>query len=249
MVISSLVLRRSASRRNIVLLAVALMLFLLQQHTATVGERTRLPLLNNIAVRILPNGSYLRWMTRAGMPQAEELTNRFRNRSSLQEKVNELYDLYTDPGYQPLFRWLSTSGKTTYVRFLLTHPRHLLLRREARVDLQRMFAYDCSFYIGSAKGYSRAIEDIFPMFRAGTVAILIVIVLLGFRFQKRPVLLIPLVGTALCAFQAILCYHADAMEVERHCVVTRVMLDLIGLTSVALLFDLAINKIPLIRTG
>ncbi|MFL6589957.1 MAG: hypothetical protein ACJ8M4_07275 [Chthoniobacterales bacterium] len=245
MLVISLVFKWRSVRPTVICLGVSILLFALQDWTARIGERKRLPLLNNIVLRILPNENQLRWFVRRGMPQADDLSNRFEKDTTPQSKMDDLTEMYTDGGYSNLFSWINTKGPGVYVRFLISRPRTAFLLRESRDNLSRIFTYDFSLYLGPPKGYSRVSAAIFfPLFRAGGIAALLIALLITFYYQRRRVLFVPHLIGLMTVFNAVLSYHADAMEVERHLVITRPMMELIGILSLALLVDGVMRGAP-----
>jgi hypothetical protein len=134
-------------------------------------------------------------------------------------------------------------GKAAYTRFLLTHWRQTLLLREKRAEVGRMFAHEFVLYVGKPKGWTRALRDFFPLCTAGGVTLLLAAVSAVFWRTREPRLLTPLLFAALCAFQAVFSYHADALEVERHEVLTRPLMDLIAILSIAMLLDVCLRAL------
>lgn len=72
-----------------------------------------------VANRIVPDAAYLEWFTDDGMP----LPSGVRPVVGLAGGDTTLA-FADDPAWN---RWAGDAGRTTYVRFLLAHPRHLLL--------------------------------------------------------------------------------------------------------------------------
>jgi hypothetical protein len=73
---------------------------------------------------------------------------------------------------------------------------------------------------------------------------LLIALLITFYYQRRRVLFVPHLIGLMTVFNAVLSYHADAMEVERHLVMTRPMMELIGILSLALLVDAVMPAAP-----
>lgn len=241
---SSILFDRSLIRPTLICFGVSVLLFASQNWTAQIGERKRLPLLNNIVLRILPNENQLRWFVRRGLPQAPALSERFKKDATSESKTNNLFELYSDNSYSDLFAWINSHGPTVYMQFLLSRPRTLFLLRESRQDLSRVLSHDFSLYLGLPRGYSRLSQDIFPMFHSGGILTLLIALLVIFYRQRQEVLLVPLLFAVTTIFYAVLSYQADAMEVERHLVLTRPMMDLIGILGIALLVDRIAPRSP-----
>jgi hypothetical protein len=234
-----ILLRRRYLRLLVILLAITVLMLVLQDTSAAIGQRSRLPLLNSIVMRILPNTGWRQWLAQHGMPQVNELAGYFEGKT---DRIHALYALYTDESFVPLDRWLDRNGKTVYARFLLTHPSYTLLLRETRDDLRPFgTTNNVSLYIGSAKGYSRLASHLFPFTTLRRFAVIFVAVLGAcYYFKQRRFLIVPALA-AFTAFQAIIVYDADGLEVDRHLVATQPLIELIALIGIGLLLDVAIS--------
>ena len=209
-----------------------LILFFVQQKTAEIGQRYRLPITNNIMYRIIPNEDYFEWFQHQGMPDAELLAEK----QSHLNHWKDIYPLYDDPELDNFYVWVVQDGRSTYSKFLLTHPSMLLLRDEKQVDLNKIFAHNFG-YIGRVDGYSRFAQNIFPIFR-WWLTIPIVLLVIWFYFRtKRKIFLFPVLLTLLFAANAYLIFLADCLEHERHLFITTLMMQVIGILSVALIMD------------
>lgn len=215
------------------LFALSLILFFVQQHTAKTGKRYRLPVLNNIVYRILPNADYTNWFKNEGLPCLTELKNEYSNPAD----YKAIYPLYlNDSTYKELHEWASEKGNTVYMKFLLTHPSQLLLLNETEEDLKRIFAYDIG-YAGEKQGLSRVSFFIFPLFNPISL-----ILLIGFYcylcFKDHSInWVFPTITALICLENAFLLYNADALEVERHLFFTNILIQFIGLLVTIFILD------------
>ncbi len=214
-------------------LFLTIILFFIQQHSARLGQRYRLPLLNTIVIRILPNADYIQWFSDKGMPCIDELIE---NYSELNYKDKAIYALYDDSRFIDLFEWINESGKNVYMKFLITHPRYSLLLEENNQSLSRIFSYNIG-YTGKIRQYAWMSQYIFPVF--SFIGLIIYNISLTFIYlkKKKLVFLIPVILTASCFLNTILIYNADSLEVERHMFINGIMIQILGILSVAIILD------------
>ena len=214
-------------------LFLTIIIFFVQQHSAQVGQRYRLPLLNTIVIRILPNADYVQWFSDKGMPCINDLHE---NYSGLNYKDKAIYTLYNDSSYIELFNWVNESGKNVYMKFLITHPQYSLLLEEDTQSLSRIFAYNIG-YTGKIRQYAWISQYIFPVFSfIGLIIYNISLVYLYLK-KKKFFLLIPVALTVSYFLNTILIYNADSLEVERHMFINGIMIQILGILSVSIILD------------
>ncbi len=219
-------------------LASCLIIFIVQNRSSSIGNRTKLPLMNTILVRILPDANYLSWMQNKGMPMAERLHQEFKDIDIKNDSCRiKVYEFYNDTTYNHFFNWVNTKGKRTYINFMITHPGYFFLFKESRQDLKRIFAYNLFEYTGSVKGYSFGANYVFPLFNLVSIIILVGIIILIFRKSKKIIHILPSVYFIILICNIFLTYNADALEVERHLFITHIFIQFIGIYSVMLIFD------------
>jgi hypothetical protein len=239
--VMSSVLRRKYLRMHLALLGIALLVFLLQHTSATIGQRSRLPLLNSIVMRILPDPEWVRWFAQHGMPQVDELTSYFCGKEALDRRIPALYQLYTDQSFKPLFTWLNNNGQLAYTKFMLSHPSYTLLLREGR-GVGGIVAANVFLYLGSAQGYSRAAAYVFPFTTLRRDIIIMIAVLVAFARTRQPTLLMVLALAGFIVLQALFVYNADGLEVDRHLIVTRPLIELTAIIAIGLILDVIIAR-------
>jgi hypothetical protein len=206
--------------------------FIIQQKTAQIGQRYRLPIMNNIVLRILPNEKYLKWFADKGMPCIDRLKKQYSNI----DDCSKIYSLYTDSTFLKFSNWAVKDGKSLYTNFLITYPSNILLLNEKTNDLNRIFAYNID-YTGPVMGYSWISQFIFPFFNTISVLLLNGILIFLFIKENRLVWILPTVIIIVFAFNAILLYNADSMEVERHLFITNIIIQFVGILSVSFILD------------
>ncbi len=90
----------------------AVLAFFIQQYAVQRGERHKIPVLNNIAVRILEHDSYLQFFTERGMPLADTLKKELAGIDLRDHNNREhLYKIYNSERYLPLHNWLAQNGR------------------------------------------------------------------------------------------------------------------------------------------
>jgi hypothetical protein len=214
------------------MLAFSAVLFVIQQHTAQIGQRYRLPVINNIVLRVLPHPEYVRWFERHGMPDVERLTKRF---SAPVSDPSEIYPLYWEPEFARFSAWAASEGRTVYVRFLLTHPENLLLLNEKESVRKRMQAYNFG-YVGPPRGFSRLVHNYFPRRPERVLLLFAILLFICFREKSRAWILPAILGLTF-TFNAFLVFWADSLEVQRHEFLTMTMAQFLGVMTLSLILD------------
>ncbi len=208
-------------------------LFYIQGITSNIGQRYKLPILNSIILRIIPNEKYTQWFVENGLPQSDSLRKFFSGINPNDESKIKLYGLYKDSTYNSLFNWIVKDGKITYLKFLITHPSYSLLFEESDKQIQRIWSYNL-FYTPSFKGYSRLAQFVFPIFHPLITLLLLIIVLFKYRVFFT---LITICLFIAFSFNILLLYNADAMEVERHLFITNIINQIIAFFCIFIIVE------------
>ena len=120
---------------------------------------------------------------------------------------------------------------------MLGHPSYFFLLDEKKQDLERLFAMELVTYTGPHKGYTCHFNKYFPAFHPVFLGFLfIILVILLFRTLEFRYF-IPILLIAITVLNVFLMYNADAMEVERHSVLTMILVQILGVYSLALIID------------
>jgi hypothetical protein len=243
MIIITLILDRPLLKSYGIMLLLSVAIFFIQGKTAEIGQRTKLPVLNTIVLRILPVPENYNWFVIRGLPTAGLIEKQFSGIDINKENdLWKVYGLYTDPTYKSFQSWASEKGKSVYAQFLLTHPSYTLLFHEPYSKLKRIFAYNLS-YSNSVNGYSLLAEKWFPFFSPLSLLFLMILILYLFITNRKSSLLLPLVFCLLFLFNVFLMYNADTMEMERHLFITMIMVQLISIWAVSILVDESLIKL------
>jgi hypothetical protein len=206
-----------------------LSIFFLQQAAADYGHRYRLPIMHNLLVRVMPNGVWWKWFEKEGMPQQEEL---FKQYWGIQPDDKRMFGLYNDKNFQPFFDWVDTKGKSAYMKFLITHPRHSLLLMEKKENLKKIVAHDL-WYIGPSRGYTKVFDFIFPLFQWFWIFALLPF--LVFAYFRTGTWFFAYVLTLLLVFlvHTLVLYNADTFEVERHMFINQTIWHLLCFMAIS----------------
>lgn len=209
-------------------------LFFMQQKNAEIGQRYKLPIMNNIVFRILPNTAYTEWFVNKGMPSANELAAQYGNMNDWKG----IYSLYGNPQYETFSEWAFKEGKNLYVKFMAEHPSYVISLIFSLDFKNKSLSYNL-WYSGDCRGYSWASQYILPLFNVYIILILNSIILWFYYKHKIFILLLPSILIILFTANAMLLYIADPLEIERHLYITRIMMEFIGIFLVLLLSDFA----------
>jgi len=231
-IIIALLWDKKMVKTSVVFLLLSCSIFVVQQKSAQIGQRYRLPIMNNVVFRILPNKEYLQWFSDKGMPCVNLLKKNYSNLDAYEK----IYPIYTDATLLKFSDWAGNEGRPIYTKFIMTHPSYLFLLNETPSNLNRIFAYDIG-YTDEVRGHSLLSQYIFPVFNTLIILLLNVFLVYLFFKEKRIIWLLPTVLIAIFTFNAFLLYIADSMEVERHLFVTNIMIQFVGILSVCFILD------------
>ncbi len=214
-------------------LIISFSIFNIQQNFAQIGQRYRLPVINNIVFRIMPNDAYLHWFSNKSMPCIDKLKEKYSNL----DDYKKIYTLYNDSTFLKFSDWVIKDGKDIYTKFLISHPCYTLLLKEKPKNLKRIFAYNITDYTEPVKGYSWVSEFIFPLFNIINILLLNCFLIFLFIKEKRLVWVFPTVMIIIFTFNAFLIYNADSLEVERHLFITNIIIQFVGILLVSFILD------------
>lgn len=206
-----------------------LAVFVLGNSSADRGRRWVYPLVNVIVQRVLPDATAREEFVALGMPASPALRPR---------RPRRHYD--SDPKLADFREWIDAHGKPAYVRYLLTHPKYLVLRPAETLD--ESLGGDLTHY--TPRDFSRAEPEAFQ--RAWQPSawwpVLLAVGLLALgsaslaRARSSPLFVVGLLATLLVFPHVMVTWHGDAMEVPRHglAVALQLRIALILLLVVAL---------------
>jgi hypothetical protein len=210
------------------------------QFSAKRALRYDFPLVNVIFQRVLPDAERRKYFVEElAMPMSDALMTRKRKWAS----ANRRY-AFRAPELEEFRDWLITKGYSEYQRYLLTHWRSTWA--EAYVHFPRVLGYKVDRGGRAARTpVSDQIDDYvtsgplvaWPGLFSGLAALVGAgaVVRKGYRNRVLGLFVLALVLGAIS--QLYICYHADAMEVNRHSVVVGLLLRLSLVASAALVLS------------
>jgi hypothetical protein len=231
-------------RPTLVLLLTCCLAFVVQQKSIERGERQKLPMINNLVVRIINTPAYLQYFIDQGMPLGPELRDEYRAiHFSVDENRALIYELYHREKYQPLFDWVLKHGKDTYLKFMLTHPSYPLMINEPRDKINSFFVRNLYQYTRGPIGISQYVDSVFPVF--SYLALFIGVVLLMLLNMKAKHVIYILFTALYITFiaNALIIYNADSLETDRHLFNNSVFVEILG----AIVFCFILDSFPLQR--
>jgi len=236
---------RCIQGRYIVIAGVFVVIFAMSDISANRKHRWVVAFMNNVGMRILPSPEKTAYFAERGMPVTPALMERREKKAWTDD-----WAFFNDPRLQQFRDWLYAHGKSSYMRFLLSHPaltlqeplRHSeeLLSSELRDYAPRSFVSILSEPLAEVV-YSKRWAVLWTW-----VAAIAVGFVLGLKLWTRNVaFLVPLALTMLVYPQAVVTWHGDPNEIGRHgleaAVNLRIGLWLLLLFAADLIFDSA-NK-------
>jgi len=248
-VITGWIWERSFLKPSVIMLLLVIVIFFIQERSAEIGQHAKVPVINNIVLRIMPVPENFNWFVTRGMPMASQVKQKFTGLDLKKSPdVEKLYSLYTDPVFKPFLDWSAEKGQSTYTRFLLTHPSYTFLIDEPHDKLKRIFSYNLH-YVSGVNGYCMGAEKVFPLFPPLVLVILTLLLILIFIFDRKLTTILPVIFVIVFIINIIVIYNADSIEVPRHIFITMVMVQFLSLWAVALLIDRSIQKISTFFKG
>jgi hypothetical protein len=189
--------------------------------STSVGNRWQLPLEEVIAVRIAPNPEALLYFHEHGMP----VDRRFLLLSARYRLTGDNPFPFPSP-VQPLLmpwqRWFQRHGRSTYLRYLLSHPHELLKPLDHTRDI--LFDPDVDSYdaAGSPRPVPAVADTLYPRGTTWPVVYLAIAVLLAaaaaWRVGVRREWIVPLFMLATALPFAMLIWIADTASIGRHAI-------------------------------
>ncbi len=181
------------------------------------------PFYNVMGKRILPVPEHVAYFSEHGMPVSPALYER--TGKSTNAGDNAFFD---DPRLEEFRLWTKRSGKTTYIRFLLSHPLYLITA--PALEFPDIFLKDMSWFLSGhmipGHLFPRLSVWLNDQLVAATAYLLLVgygvtIGLIFFLYWYRllhgsPWLMVPLIMILLSIPHLWLVWHGDAMEVRRY---------------------------------
>lgn len=218
--------RPSLRRRALAMVAVCVVAAGVNIGLATKAHRWYHPLNETIAVRILGSTMATDYFVAHGMPYDAPVR-------ALHEPYANLGAVDVAPQYAPFRAWVRNRGRSTYARFLLSHPGWDIGKPFA--DRRRLLAPHLPYgvlYHDEPRGVFRVIGAIaFPgnivLVEVWTGTALIAATVLWRRRDRRPTLTAVGVAAVLVVPAFLAAWHGDAREADRHSLSAAVQLRIV----------------------
>jgi len=125
----------SVRKRNLAIAVVFTVIFVLNNLSADTGGRWVFPFQNVLAQRILIDSDALAFFENCGMPITAELLDLAGGYANSADRA-----FYQEPALEPYRTWLQASGKSCYIRWLISEPVSNLAA--PWVDLERLLVFE-----------------------------------------------------------------------------------------------------------
>lgn len=190
--------------------------FVFQDRTIVLGQRWLGPFLNVFSARILPVDKFVRFFEERGLPADAITQEMYLGRSVLLSQLNENQE------GRRLKDWIELNGRSAYIQFLISRPVQTLGKPLLRA--LSMVSPDSSEYRLPQRPdpvWAQAISGVFFPRSMEILALLVIVsvvalVLAPQRHGAEP-LLFAAIGLLVLAYPlALLVWHGDAIELERH---------------------------------
>lgn len=223
-------------------------LFFFQNYTSSVGERYKLPVFNSIVGRVSQNHEYMDWFKHQGMPMTEKIEADFKG-VDIDSDIGRpfIYQKYEDSTYLPLFNWVLHEGKSVYQKFMLTHWNYFFLKDQTDEQIQRIFAVNLHKvgYVPQPEEIFIDTVEFFPFFTIWNCLLITIITFILFWKTKKWIFIFPGILLFLFAFNSLISYNADALEVHRHLITSQIMIEFISCIGIAFIFDAGLRFVLL----
>lgn len=199
-------------------LGLVLLICALQWASARVKNRHAFPLINVMLQRILPSEARIHWFKHHGAP-LESLEGDAPDWKNAWASSHE-WSIYGDARHGEFKQWVLGPGRLTYARYLLSHPRETL--RSAWHDRHLIYSHGLVNYTEPEpeSGLVRLAGWFWNPARTPLILGFLLVYLVLWLF--RPLATLPLMLAAGSLGHGLFIYHADAMEIQRHCLLVAV---------------------------
>jgi hypothetical protein len=192
-----------------------------------VKKRWTYPILNTISQRILSDPDALSFFSANGMPVTKELLSmegKWANSDNLR--------YYRSKNLADFRLWLMSKGKQTYIRYLISHPSYFF--EQPLIEHQRILAFkECGLCWrapnNSVFNKITSISHNNRLFIFAGLSVLL-LALIATEPSKRALMIKPIFIWGIIIIGhlalALVTYHGDAMDVERHSLIIPISMKL-----------------------
>ncbi|MFZ5897248.1 MAG: hypothetical protein ACOY0T_39680 [Myxococcota bacterium] len=246
-----LVSRRTLRSSLVVLCFTLLAAAFAAQATSRASGRYDFPLMNVIFRRVLPNPHKLDYFARElGMPLNRQLLSRRGTFASSHKRY-----AFREPALQAFRDWIAARGYTAYQRYLVNHP--LLTAQEAYEAFPFLVAYRLSddrrrpaAPLGEEID-AWIVADWLPRFPLAACIAAGVVSAAALLRRAAPTRVLGLFGiffVLTTLSQLYVCFHGDAMEVQRHSVAVGTFLRLAVVVSCGLMLAALLHAVRIVAS-
>lgn len=199
-----------------------------QQYLLVGHGRWEFPLLDTLGMRILPDPKRVSYFRYHGMPVTPRLLQLAGERASGQNGA-----FYKAPELRGFRRWLEAKGQRTYLRYLVRHPGYVISSMAdgagqvlfPREDIAQLGVWSPPDPVGAA--LPGPVNRLFFAHSAASAVVWLLLaalaLFLALRRVPRRIWLVPAAMIVLTVPHALVVWHGDALEPERHGVPVAVM--------------------------
>ena len=213
------------------LAAAALLVGLAALAASSHGQRHVFPLRNVFQVRVLPYAERVEWFADHGMPQAGAFTGPDSLRPYREEgraPVTFVPDSAREGDLAEWFAWLDGDARTTFARWVLTHPGYLVTEPyEAPERTFNNAGGDRQFYAFPDRRKVPLVDGVLA--HRSWIVVLVGAAAAGWALGRRrftPAFVAGAVTAALALPHGAVAWHTDGMETARHLVIPALQLHL-----------------------
>ena len=220
LVIAAILIIGTAARRiqgrYVLIASVFAVIFAMNDVSANRAHRWVVAFMNNVGLRILPSPEWTAYFAELRMPVTPALMQRREKKA-----WSDNWAFFKDPALQQFRDWLYAHGKSSYIRFLLSHPALTIqepLRHTEELLSSELRNYAPDNFTGILTGTLAEVVYFKKWALAWTwAAAMSVGFVFGLRLWTRNIVfVVPLALIVLVYPHAAIAWHGDPNEIGRH---------------------------------
>jgi hypothetical protein len=215
------------SPRYLLIGAVFAMCFLVNEESQDSAQRWVTPFVNVLGKRILPDLHRTEYFAGQGMPVTPTV---MQQSGQLAWSRDNFY--YKSPDLEEFREWVDTSGKSTYMRFMLTHPVYAIAEPFREPDF--FLDPELKYFFAKFPRFSPILpglvsQVVYP--RGGLTVLWVAGLMVATWFlatspSRRTIWFVPLLLILLAYPHAAIAWHGDANDIQRHALLAGIQLRL-----------------------
>jgi hypothetical protein len=207
---------RRIQSRYVLIASVFAVIFAMNDVSANRAHRWVVAFMNNVGMRILPSPERTAYFAELGMPVTPALMQRREKKA-----WTDNWAFFKDPALQQFRDWLYAHGKSSYVRFLLSHLA--LTIQEPLRHSEELLSSELRNYAPAnfSSILSEPLAEVVYFKRWAVLLTWAAAIAVGFVFglqlwTRNVAFLVPLALIILVYPQAVIAWHGDPNEIGRH---------------------------------